>query len=219
MLSAKAVLRGCFMAVAGALAAAIAHVVVNVAGDYLLVRDSYDGIEHHSRALLLAGIGLLAILATIRTVFDALDRRGGTAASLLGLLRSALARPLAFAAGSTCLAIVFLAAMEAFDCALVSQVDDVNDLFGGSLLLGLTTVVVTGMLCGWLVRRVLNWIAAYEIPIAAFILSAFSSNAGRLAEIGAPSHARAVPTVNHGLLLSRRRHKRGPPRTLGFSPS
>ena len=101
--------------------------------------------------------------------------------------------------------------MEAFDCALGSQVDDVNDLSAVCCCSRLTTVVVTGMLRGRLSARAGTGSPPTSTPIAAFILSAFSSNAGRLAEIGAPSHARAVPTVNHGLSLSRRRHKRGPP--------
>ena len=82
---AKAVLRGCFMAVDGRLGG----------GDRARrrrtrCRRSPVGARQLRRdraslgAPLLAGIGLLAILATIRTVFDALDRRGGTAASLLG---------------------------------------------------------------------------------------------------------------------------------------
>lgn len=211
MLPAQRALRACFVAIAGALAAAIAHVVIDVAGDYVLVRDAYDGIAHHSRTLLVAAVGVAMIVVVVRTIFDALDRRGASTISLLTLLRGALVRPFHFAVASTGVALGSLVAMESFDCALAGHIDDIDDLFGGSLLLGIVTVLATGMLCGWLVHRLLRWIAAYEAPIVAFILAVLRPGGASAAALAPQYAAHIAPDLNRALLRSQRRHKRGPP--------
>jgi hypothetical protein len=211
MVWAQRALRFCFAAVAGALAATIAHVVIDVAGDYLLVRDSYDGVAHHSRALLLAVVGFTVLVIAIRTIVDALDLRGDRTTSLLALLRGALERPARFVATATIVAVFALAAMESFDCALAHQMDDLGDVFGGSLLLGLGTVVITGVLCGLLIYRLLRWLADYELPIAAFIVALLRP--GTAASAGLPRTARENlgTLLFNALLRSQRGHKRGPP--------
>lgn len=211
MLSAARVLRFCFVAVAGALAAAVAHVVIDVAGDYLLTRDAYDGLAHNSRTVLLAAVGIAVLMAAIRTIFDALDRRCGSRISLLALVRSELGRPWRFVGASVAVATVLLMAMEAFDCSLVGHVDGLDDLFGGSLLLGLTTVAITGLLCGWGVHRIARRIARYEAPIAAFILAVLNLGSPAPAAGSTRQRMGEPRRVSRALLLSRRRHKRGPP--------
>ena len=211
MPSAARVLRVCFIAVAGALAATVAHVLIDVAGDYLLARDAYDGIAHHSRTVLLAAVGIAVLVAAIRTIFDALDRRYGSRISLLALVRSTLGRPWPFVGACVAFATVLLMAMEAFDCSLIGHVEDLNDLFGGSLLLGLATVAATGLLCGWGVRRVVGWIARYEAPIAALILAVLNLGLPTAPAETARRRSGEPRRADRALLLSRRRHKRGPP--------
>jgi hypothetical protein len=214
MRSTQRALRLCLVAVAGALAAAAAHVIVDVAGDYLLVRDAYDGIAHHSRALLLAVVGVAILIAAVRAIFDMLDRRCSSTTSLLAAVRDALGDPVRFALASAVVATVALVGMESFDCSLSGRIDDVGDLFGGSVALGAGTAIIAGVLTGWLIHRFVRLIARYEVSIAAFIVAAF--NLG-LTTASLPLSRRrlgASRTIGRALLLSRQGRKRGPPRPV-----
>ncbi|MEO6835400.1 MAG: hypothetical protein ABI231_05765 [Candidatus Tumulicola sp.] len=205
-------LRLCLIAVTGALAAAVAHVAIDVAGDYVLARDAYDGIAHHSRALLLAAVGVAILIAAIRTIFDILDRRCDSKPSVLAAVRDALGDPARFAAATAGVAIVALVAMESFDCLLTGRIDGVTDLFGGSVLLGTGAAGLSGTLFGLLAHRVARAIADRELPISAFIVAAFSRLSLRPAPLPlAQNRARATRSVGRALLLSRRACKRGPP--------
>jgi hypothetical protein len=214
MRSTQRALRLCLVAVAGALAAAAAHVVIDVAGDYLLARDAYDGIAHHSRALLLALVGVAILFAAVRAIFDILDRRCSSTASTLVAVRDALGDPLRFALASAAVAIVALVGMESFDCSLSGRVDDIGDLFGGSIALGVGTAFIAGTLLGWLVHRFVRLLAHYEMPIAAFIVSAFTLDP--VAALPALSQRRVVAatTLALALLRSLQGRKRGPPRPV-----
>ncbi|MBV8372712.1 MAG: hypothetical protein JOY69_05585 [Candidatus Eremiobacteraeota bacterium] len=193
------------------MAATVAHIAIDVAGDYLLVRDAYDGVAHHSRTLLLAIVGIGVLAAAVRAIFEALDRRCPSKTSLLAAIRSALGNPVSFAVASAAVATVVLIGMEAFDSSLTGQLADLEDLFGGSVALGAGTAVVVGALFGWLVHRIVGAIARFEAPIVAFIVAAFN-----LRIVSAP---RAVAyrrfgepiAVGRALRLSRQGRKRGPP--------
>jgi hypothetical protein len=212
MRSTQLALRFCLIAVAGALAAAAAHVVIDIAGDYLLARDSYDGMEHHSRALLLALVGVAILLAAIRTIFEILDRRCGSATSVLTAVRSSLGHPGRFAAESAGVAVLALVAMETFDCALSGRKAGLTDLFGGSLLLGGSTIVVAGAISGWFVHRLVAFIAKHESPITAFVLAVFRLLDLTVAAVPlTKNRSRALRSVGRALLLSRQGRKRGPP--------
>jgi hypothetical protein len=214
MRSTQRALRLCLVAVAGALAAAVAHVAIDVAGDYLLVRDAYDGIAHHSRALLLIAVGVVILIAAVRVIFDALDRRCSSTTSMLAAVRDALGSPVRFTLASAAVATIALVGMESFDCSLTGRIGDVGDLFGGSVLLGAGSAVIAGALCGWLMHRFVRLVAQYEAPIAALIVAAF--NLG-LTAAALPLSLRpfgASRTVGRALLLSRQGRKRGPPRPV-----
>jgi len=214
MRSTQFALRVCLVAVAAALAAAAAHVVVDVAGDYLLARDSYDGIAHHSRALLLALVGLALLVAAVRSICDLLDRRCGSTTSTFAAVRSALGNPVTFAIASAICAVVALAAMEWFDCSFGGRIDDIGDLFGGSIALGGGTAVLFGAVAGWLTHRCVRLIAKYEAPIAAFIFAVLNV-VFPVALLG-PSRQRVVVsrTAAYALVLTRQGRKRGPPRPV-----
>ncbi len=215
MRSTQRALRFCLVAVAGALAAAAAHVVVDVAGDYLLVRDAYDGIAHHSRALLLAAVGIAILAAGVRVIFEMLDRRCSSTTSVLAAVRDALGNPVRFALASAVVATVALAAMESFDSSLSGHViDDVGDLFGGSVLLGAGTAAIAGAVLGWLVHRFVRLIAHYEAPIAAFIVAAFELQLTTGSSPRAQRRTGGSRTIARALLLSRQGRKRGPPRPV-----
>lgn len=214
MRSTQRALRFCLIALAGALAATVAHVVIDVAGDYVLARDAYDGVAHHSRVLLLAVIGLAVLLAAARAICDMLDRRCGSTKSTLAAVRDALGNPAAFALSSACVAVITLIGMESFDSSLTGRLDDIGDLFGGSVALGAGTALIAGAVVGWLTHRFVRILAAYEAPIAAFIVAVlnFSSRGTGIRPI---RHNLCVsPAVAYALILSRQGSKRGPPRPV-----
>jgi hypothetical protein len=212
MRSTQRALRLCLVAVAGALAAAAAHVVIDVAGDYLLVRDAYDGIAHHSRALLLAVVGIAVLVAVVRAIFEMLDRRCSSTTSVLAAVRDALGDPLRFAVAAAVVATVALAGMESFDTFLSGRaIDEVGDLFGGSVLLGAGTAATAGALCGWLVHRFVQVVARYEAPIAAFIVAAFELAIASESLPRAQRRFSTSRTMARALLLSQQGRKRGPP--------
>lgn len=211
MRSTQMALRFCFAAVAGALAASIAHVVIDVAGDYLLARDSYDGIVHHSRALLPALAALVLVVVAIRIVCDAIDRRCSSTTSMLAAVREALGHPAAFVFASAALAVAVLAAMEYFDCLLASDAFGLDDLFGGSIFLGAGTALALGAVSGWITYRCVRLAAQYEAPIAAFIVSILKL---ALQTPVAPPLQRGIApagVAHYALVLARQGRRRGPP--------
>jgi hypothetical protein len=212
MRSTTAALRIALIAMAGAVGAALAHLVIDVAGDYLLARDAYDGMAHHSRAVLLVTVGTLALLSLARVFFDMLDRRCASATSLRRQVRTALGKPHRFAAETAAVAIVVLAAMECFDCVTLGvRIDDIADVFGGSLALGLTTAIACGSLMGLLVHRVLRLLAEYEPIIAEMVLAVLRAEFPRLSRGAIPRRTDAATPIERRLLLARRGRKRGPP--------
>src|SRR5271170_5567541 len=116
MRSAPAALRALLVALAAALSALLAHVTIDVAGDFLLAHDTYDGINHQSRAVFIVAIAALALAAGSRILFDMLDRRSASTASLLRLVRNGLGSTATFVVQTIGLAVVTLAGMELLDC-------------------------------------------------------------------------------------------------------
>jgi hypothetical protein len=120
------------------IAALIGHVLIDVLGDFVLDHDAYDDIDHSSRGIValitlaLAALGIgLGLRATIR---DAC----GSEYALCASLRRAIPRSgLTFSLRAIALATLALCAMEAVDAALAGHpVDDLGDLFGGSIVFG-----------------------------------------------------------------------------------
>ena len=125
------------------LAALSAHVAIDVAGDYLLAHDTYDDHVHGSRyvasfALLASALAALCFLA--RAVLA--ETRGARDALKLALRASIPKSISSFAVVVTGVTVPLLLGMAWLDsvCAGV-PVDDLADLFGGSLALGIGITV------------------------------------------------------------------------------
>jgi hypothetical protein len=208
----QAALRAALVALAGALAALVAHVAIDVAGDYLLPHDTYDGIPHESRAVFVVAIAALSMAVALPLLFDLLGRRCTTTASLLRRLRASLGSPAVFAALATAFAIVTLVSMEWMDCSAAhAGIDGIEDLFGGSLALGLGLTVAAGALCGWLVHRIVALIATIEPQITTLLIRLVRAACSPLVPVLAALHAPASRTIVRSLLLASRGSKRGPP--------
>lgn len=195
------------------LAAAVAHVVIDVAGDYVLAADAYDGIAHHSRVLAIAAAGVLVLAFAAKLLFDALGRRCAGALPLLRLVRQQLGSPARFVTLSVVCTVAILVAMEWFDCALLGvRIDDVSDLFGGSILLGMSAAVACGAFVGFVIHRALRFLVASEPAIVHFVQTVFAALAPACRLSRAVSRSRFSRVyAERGLLLSRRSRKRGPP--------
>jgi len=144
-----------FALAVAALSAAFAHLAIDVAGDYLLPHDAYDDVAHDSRTVVAAAAAALLFAGAARSFFTsvlaALGRGGSPGAAIH------VGSPVAFAGAVTALSIPLLLAMEALDAfAAGRDVDDLGDLFGGSVLLGLGTTLAVAMLtavCAYAVVR------------------------------------------------------------------
>lgn len=214
MRCAQLVLRFCSIAVAGALAATAAHIVTDVAGDYLLAHDTYDGLAHHSRGVLVGVVAVVLLVAAFRYCCEALDRGSPSRTRALAAVRDALGHPAAFAAASGAVALVALAGMEYFDCALADSATGPAALFGGSIALGATSALLTGAVFGWLTHRAVRLAAKYETPIAGFILAVFEPAVRGCAPPSSHRSVETVPATVYALILRRQGHKRGPPRPV-----
>jgi len=214
MRSTQLAFRVCLVAVAAALAAAAAHVVTDAAGDFLLTHDAYDGVAHHSRPVLLALAGLVLLVAALRIICDLLDRRCQSKTSMLAAVRGALGHPAVFAIASAVAATAALAGMEYFDCSLAGRPVGIDDLFGGSIVLGAGTALLLGAFCGWVIHRCVRLLAKYEAPIAAFIGSILKLAVGTPTAVTSQRRVATVPCAAYALVLTRQSRKRGPPRPV-----
>jgi hypothetical protein len=207
----QAAFYGALVLVTGAISAILAHVVIDFAGDYLLPRDAYDGMEHHSRAIFGAVAVALAALVVLRFLWEALDRRCTSLTELLRGLRAARGvSPWRFVACVVSVAFVALLGMEFADA--VSDrivVDGIEDLLGGSILLGLGSITLVSVAVAWCVRVALHALADWEPVLAALVERLLARDDDR-----PPSHAAHEPltlTLDAACRLARRSGKRAPP--------
>jgi hypothetical protein len=191
-------------------AAATAHVAIDIVGDYALAHDTYDDVAHSSRELV-SGLALLIALAlasrALRTCFE-----------LAAANRTRLPQPsanrrekLGFVFGVIAISATLVPAMEWLDCRLAGvPVRELDDAFGGSILLGLGTTIVCAIVVGTLIYAVARWLISHRDAIATVIGTLlrrsgedrpFSRDLAR--HIFAPRRRRAP----HALRLC----KRGPP--------
>lgn len=219
MRSAEVAFRAALVALAGTLAALIAHWVIDEAGDYLLAHDAYDGVSHHSRGIILLAVTLVVVAGIVRVAFDVLDRRHLSAVSLLRSVRRSIGPAASFVVQTAVVAIVLTAAMESLDLALAHvAIDDVADLFGGSLTLGLGCTLGIGVCLGALIHRLVQIISDFEPQIAALLVRLIATRTADSAALRAILRPIAFESVERALLLSRRGTKRGPPFRLLDKP-
>jgi hypothetical protein len=150
-------------------AAATAHVAIDIVGDYALAHDTYDDVAHSSRELI-SGLALLIALAlasrALRVCFE-----------LAAANRTRLPQPsadrceaLGFVFGVIALSATFVPAMEWLDCRLAGvPVKELDDAFGGSILLGLGTTIVCGAVVALLVYGIARWLLSHRDVIATII--------------------------------------------------
>ncbi len=161
-------------------AALSSHFIIDLLGDVLLARDSYDALAHTSREAGAVALGICLIATLLLTMRAALVEARGNEGALLALLRRAMPRsPWRHWAGVTLSSLGLVAAMEACDAALAGRpCDDAIDLFGGSLLLAASVAAAVGALVSLSARELLRRLTdIHRVLIAivvAIVASAFS---------------------------------------------
>ena len=147
----------------------MAHFAIDVAGDYLLARDSYDHLAHGSRELLTGLALVLAVFLAARGLKIcceiATKHRGRLARPVLGLREA-----LGLIAGAVTASVVFVPAMELLDGRLDgAPVLRLADAFGGSILLGLTTTLLCASFVALLVYATVRWLISHRDSIATML--------------------------------------------------
>jgi hypothetical protein len=198
--------RGVALRFAVSLAAAIfaalaAHIVIDIAGDYVLAHDAYDAPAHGSRyvaSLSLAALALGAMWALFRA---ALAETRGTLGALRAALKLAVPRSaLAFGFTVTTAALPVLLGMAWLDdlCAGVTA-DDLTDLFGGSIPLGAGIAIAFALAVAAGVHRIVALLHRFHRSITR-VVGAFvrivraAANEPLLATLDAKERPR-VPTA------------------------
>ena len=123
-------------------AAAMAHVAIDVVGDFALAHDSYDNLAHGSRELVTAIALLAALVLALRGLkscceIAALNRRR--------ILRISfgLRQTFGYLAGTVLASCAAVPAMEWLDGRADGvAIDRLSDAFGGSVALGFSTTVI-----------------------------------------------------------------------------
>jgi hypothetical protein len=150
-------------------AAATAHVAIDIVGDYALAHDTYDDVAHSSRELI-SGLALLIALAlatrALRVCFE-----------LAAANRTRLPQPSAnrreafgFVFGVIAVSATLVPAMEWLDGRLAGvPVKELDDAFGGSILLGLGTTVVCAIVVASIVYAIARWLISHRDAIATIL--------------------------------------------------
>ena len=196
------------------IAAVVAHVAIDVAGDFLLPHDTYDRIAHHSRfaaLLCAAALGIASVLTLLAAGFKDARRYRGAVRALVGsgITRSPWGLVVLVASAS----LAALIAMESVDAFVqIGRLPNLAAALGGSIPLGLTVVFSLSSALGWALWRVLKIVddAHRKIVIALerLLTRREAADASHVSscEFIAPDSAPVRASV-----LARRGGKRAPP--------
>jgi hypothetical protein len=144
-----------------------AHVSIDIAGDFVLAHDTYDDPAHGSRwlasiALAICALGALGVLARA-VVAETRGCRGALRRALSASLPRSAAAFALIVAGA---ALPLLAGMAWLDDACAGiRVDDVADLFGGSIPLGAGITVALAFAAAACAHRFVAVLSRYHRAI------------------------------------------------------
>jgi hypothetical protein len=201
---------------AASVAALASHWLIDVSGDYLVDRDTYDTVAHGSRsAICAASLVLIAALA-LRFLFSVANEARGERRSLGSALSAALPPALPFAALVSGVACALVAAMEGLDVLQSgTEGDDAGDLpaalFGGSLWLGGGSTLLCSLLAAWMVRAAARYFASVRHAIVAAVAALLAPSPAERARRRLVLALRLRPQPLRAGVLARRAGKRAPP--------
>jgi hypothetical protein len=154
---------------AAAAGAVLAHVAIDIVGDYALATDSYDNLHHSSRELI-SGVALaiaaFLVARGLRGCCEIAQRNRTRLACAAYGMREAVGYSIAAVAASCML----VPAMECLDARLDgTAVRQIGDAFGGSLLIGLVTTAVCAGLVAALIFALSRWLISYRDAIVTIL--------------------------------------------------
>lgn len=194
----------------------MAHVAIDVVGDYALAHDTYDDVAHGSRGFVTGLAVLLAALLARRGLRICFEIAGANRARVTPQLLGRGSAG-AFVLGVMVATSIIVPLMEWLDGGLAGvPVKELGDAFGGSLLLGLGTTLLCAVLVGSIVYAIARWLVAHRDSIAAVVETLLRRLAGTVRPVGAD--------LRRGFCTPRRRRtahalrlcKRGPPNVAGL---
>jgi hypothetical protein len=192
----------------------LAHVAIDVAGDFLLAHDTYDGLEHRSRSEIFSVALAFACASVLWLLWVAFqDARGGRGATRLSVDDLLGRGPWRFVAAVVALSLPALVGMEFLDVTSSGgRIDDLTDLLGGSAQLGLGLTSAAAVLVGLTVRRVARMLLASQRAFVAVVhrLIALVARVRPQGDARPPERALGRQ-LGQRSILSRRSGKRGPP--------
>jgi hypothetical protein len=154
---------------AAASAAALAHFAIDIVGDYALRHDAYDGLAHGSReyaAALALVFATVAAARGLRGCCDLAQRARGRLAKPQWTARAVAGY--SFVALAT--ACVLVPAMEWLDNGLAGvPLSQLDDAFGGSLLLGLSVTLLCAASIAGVLYGLARWLLAHRDLIVAIV--------------------------------------------------
>jgi len=198
---------------AAAAGAAMAHLAIDVLGDYALPRDSYDYLRHGSRELMTGMALLFAVLVAARGLRVCCD--------IAAKHRTRLVRPilgvhetLAMLLGAVVASLAIVPAMEYFDGRLDGiPVRGLGEAFGGSIPLGIATTIAAAGLFAAIVCAVARWLISHRDSIATIIEFLLRRFIGGPRVAGYDHFSRRVAVRRRRAPDALRLAKRGPPAT------
>ncbi|MBV9233294.1 MAG: hypothetical protein JO030_04570 [Candidatus Eremiobacteraeota bacterium] len=199
---------------AAAGAAATAHFLIDVVGDYALRHDTYDQLRHGSRGLLTAVALAFAALLAMRGLracceIAARNRVRVTAAKF------AWQETLALFAGVVVLTAFVVPAMEAFDAGVAGmRLGGLRDAFGGSLPIGLAIAVLCAVVAAASLFALARWLLAQRDSIAAIVATLLHRRDGEPPVPPALLERPFTATLHRRTLHGPEFAKRGPPEVL-----
>jgi hypothetical protein len=203
---------------AAASAAVLSHYVIDVVADYLVPHASFDDVASHGSRGVIGAIAVAAAfvlaLRGFRLCCEAATNRGGRATPPPSWWRGAF-----FVAATVAFACIAVPLMEIADARWGgAAIDGLDDAYGGSVLLGIVTTAICGILVGAALFAIARWLLSRRDRIVAAIASAIRrtykprTNPQYLARLGNIA-------VCQPRLVAFRQGKRAPPRDARESPS
>jgi hypothetical protein len=214
--AAPAAFLGLALLLTALVAAAAAHSLIDIIGDYALPHDSYDGIAHHARTLAFVVVMIFAVGGALRLLWSAVDAGHASTRAFHALVKPLLALPAwRFAVTTTVVAVVTVIAMESADALFEGvRIDDFADVFGGSIALGTAVTFTISVCIGAAVSLLFRALAAVHSTIVeivcALCVRSRRPGSGRAATIALSLESFAAPSS----VLSTRAAKRAPPPLL-----
>lgn len=199
---------------AAAVAAAAAHFVVDVVGDFALTHDSYDHLQHGSRGVVTAAALALAGMLAMRGLASCCEIAARNR-TRIAAINFTLTETIVFFVTVPITAAVLVPSMELLDARVAGAAfGGIGDAFGGSLFVGLTCIAVCAGLAAGAVYALVRWLVSHRDSVVTMVATLLRRITGAPRIASRPSERWNGLTLRRRTLRARQFAKRGPPEIL-----